>query len=402
MNLLWTGITILLIILLLIAGALLDIVTGLKVRHPKLPERKAVSGQNRLLYFTQGRELFHDMLREISEAKDHIHLSFFIFEADNVGRQWLDLLKKKAAEGVEVRLLVDFLAAFKLRSKKAELARAGVQLAFSGKVGFPFTVYALNRRNHRKIGVIDGRVGYFGGFNVSRDYLGQTPEKGPWHDNHLKVVGESVAELQRRFLEDWRRSGGSVADRRAFFPKHEKGPSKLVLIATDGKQIETIFAEKLAAARESIIIGSPYFIPSRKLMDVLMDRLEHGVKLMILLPMKRDHALVRPASFHYLQPLIEKGAGLFHFYQGFFHSKAFVVDRKLAYIGTTNFDQRSFFLNDELSGFTDDPVIVRNVLDQLQREIRNFSVEVDAAKVRNRSPIEKLKTICSAWFSFFL
>lgn len=393
---------VLLLILLIIIGILLDIVTGIKVRHPHLPLYQPATGMNRLRYFTDGRSLFDDMLATMDQARDHIHLSFFIFEVDHVGREWLDLLKKKAGEGVEVRLLVDALASRSMKKYEDELTRAGIQLAFSGKVSFPFTFYLLNRRNHRKIAVVDGKTGYFGGFNVSRDYIGNRPETGSWHDNHLKVTGESVAELQRLFLADWAEAGRNAQDHGRFYPHLDKGPSELTLMGSSGRQIEGLFAEKLSAAHQSITIGSPYFIPSQKLMDVLIDRLEHGVRLTILLPMKKDHPLVRPASYLYLQPLVERGAQLYHFYQGFYHSKVFIIDQSLCYIGTANFDRRSFFWNDELVGFSSDHHLIQHVTEQLETEIRNSSVLVGAETITRRSPIEKLKSLSSGWFRSFL
>lgn len=393
---------IVLLALLLVIAILLDIVTGIKVRHPRLPIYRPVTGMNQLRYFIDGRSLFADMAASMAQARDHIHLSFFIFEPDEVGLEWLELLKKKAGEGVEVRLLVDALASRALKKYTDGLSRAGVQLAFSGKVSFPFTFYLLNRRNHRKIAVIDGKTGYFGGFNISRDYISNKPETGSWHDNHLKVEGESVAELQRLFLNDWAAAGGNAPDRGHFYPALTKGPSELTLMGSSGQQIEDVFARKLSKAQQSITIGSPYFIPSRKLMDVLTDRLEHGVQLTILLPMKKDHPLVRPASYLFLKPLVEKGAQLYHFYQGFYHSKVFVIDQSLCYIGTANFDRRSFFWNDELIGFSGDRRLIQEVTEQLDKECRNSSVLVDAEAIARRTPAEKLKTVCSGWFRSFL
>ncbi|EST12412.1 phospholipase D-like domain-containing protein [Sporolactobacillus laevolacticus] len=404
MHLVFNTLFIILALAILIPVAILvDIFSGQKAKHPLNPDRKPVAGFNHFHYFTNGHELFEDMKQSISHARHHIHLSFFIFTADEIGNEWLQLLKKKAGEGVEVRLLVDSLTGLGLRKKRAELAKAGVNLAFSGKVTFPFTFYYLNRRNHRKIMVIDGEIGYFGGFNVSRDYIGRRPERGAWHDNHIKLLGESVHELQRQFLEDWKTATKSdLMNNETYFPTVEKGPSQLTLIATDGKQIEDYFVEKLSSAKVSIVIGSPYFVPSKKLMDALMDRLSCGIKLTILLPKKKDHILVQPASFLYLKPLVQKGARLFHFYQGFYHSKIFVVDRKLCYIGTANFDQRSLFWNDELSGFTDDPVLIRHALQKLEKEIENLSMPVTLDQIENRSPLDKLKSLCCGWFSFFL
>lgn len=403
MNALLAAILIILALaVLFIVGVLLDIYAGIKVKHPMLPEGLLKTGLSRLHYFTNGRDLFSDMKGTIENAHSHIHLSFFIFKADDVGNDWLDLLKKKAGEGVDVRLIVDYLNGGSVRKKRAELTRTGVQVAFSGKPKFPFTFYYLNRRNHRKIAVIDGQTGFFGGFNVGREYIGNKPETGSWQDNHLRVEGESVADLQRLFLEDWRLATGQTADGPVFFPPLKKGPSPLALIATSGKQLENIFAEKFAAARSSIFIGSPYFIPSPKLMNVLLDCLGRGVELTILLPIKKDHPIIKPASYLYLLPLVEKGARVYHFYQGFYHSKVFVIDRRFCYTGTANFDRRSFFWNDELLGFTEDPALVRAIIDQSEKEIRERSVAVTLETIQKRSPLDKLKTVCSGWLSPFL
>ncbi|MET1248642.1 phospholipase D-like domain-containing protein [Sporolactobacillus sp. STCC-11] len=389
--------------ILFFALVLFDIHAGLKSKRPLIAERNPITGLNNFRYYTNGHALFEEMKRTISNAKYHIHLSFFIFIADDVGEEWINLLKRKAADGVEVRLLVDALSSFALRKKRAELVKAGVQLAFSGKPTFPFTFYYLNHRNHRKMMIIDGKIGYFGGYNVSRDYIGRNPKMGPWHDNHLKIEGESVPELQRLFLEDWKKAThADLLKNSTYFPAVAKGPSPLTLIGTDGKQLETCFVDKLSSAQTSIVIGSPYFVPSKRLMDVLVNRVEHGVKLSILLPMKKDHALVQPASYQYLEPLLKKGAELFHFYQGFYHSKVFIIDRRLCYLGTANFDQRSLFWNDELSGFTEDPELVHQALVQLKKEMKDKSVSIPYDQLARRSPWAKLKTKVCAWFSYFL
>ncbi|MCO7176299.1 phosphatidylserine/phosphatidylglycerophosphate/cardiolipin synthase family protein [Sporolactobacillus kofuensis] len=391
------------LVLLLIVAILLDIFSGLRVKHALNREYKPKTGFNNFRYFSNGHELYEDMEQSIRNAKNHIHLSFFIFTPDEVGNKWLHLLKQKAVEGVEVRILIDALNGFRLRKQKAALAKEGVHLAFSGKLTFPFTFYYLNRRNHRKIMVIDGRIGYFGGFNVSREYIGRKPEMGPWHDNHLRIIGESVHDLQRLFLIDWKRSTKiDLQNNTSYFPEVEPGPSKITLLGSDGKQLEDFFAEKLNAAQSSIFIGSPYFIPSERLMKVLQDKLMHGVTLTIVLPMKKDHGLVQPASYLYLKPLVENGARLYHFYQGFYHAKLFIVDRQFCYLGTANFDQRSLFWNDELSGFTKDPVLVHHVLRQLEKEIRDGSKLVSLKQIQKRSSVEKIKSIFSGWIRFFL
>lgn len=390
------------LILLLAAGIWLDIACGLRFRHPLLAKNELTRSFNRLHYYLDGRDLFRDMRQSIDAAQQHIHLSFFIFTADDIGDEWLELLKKKAREGIDVRLIVDYFGGKNLRKKMDELKAAGVHLAFSGKPRFPFTFYYLNRRNHRKILVVDGKIGYYGGFNVSRDYVSKNTEMGNWHDNHLRLEGKGVATLQEFFLADWHAATSDSLPRTGLFPELNDGPSAIDLIGTNASQVEELFAGELANAHRSIIIGSPYFIPTRKLMQILLTQLTRGVELTIILPMKRDHALVKPASYYYLTPLIENGAHVYHFYQGFYHTKVFVVDQRRCYLGTANFDQRSFFWNDEMLGFSEDPALVKSVLQQLDHEIHDCSVPITLDDLRQRSWIDRLKTACSRQFSRFL
>lgn len=399
--------TIIIIILVLLAlclcfilGVLLDLAMGKKVKHPALPEGTLkTSFNNSIEYFTSGRQLFDSMKQSIAAAKDHIHLSFFIFKGDTFGTEMMELLKSKAKQGITVRLLVDSLNSSGLRKHRRSLEAAGIHLAFSAKPSFPFTFYYLNRRNHRKIAVIDGTIGYFGGFNVGDEYIDNDSTLGSWHDNHVKLNGEGVRDLQDQFIADWQAATREKTDKSRLYPPPAKGPIKLTLLATYGKQLEDVFIEKLAEARKSIVIGSPYFIPSKRLQNLLADRLDHGVQLTILLPAKKDHPFVKPASYHYLTPLVEKGARLYHFYQGFYHSKVFIVDDKLCYIGTANFDQRSFFWNDELSGFIDDQALIAQISESLKEEMALFSEAITIKNIHDRSGLEKIKTFFSIWLS---
>lgn len=390
-----------LLFVLLFVGIWLDIASGKRVKGPLLTKHTMDRSYNKLHYYTEGHDLFREMRQTIDAAKDHVYLSFFIFEADEAGKPWLELLMQKARQGLDVRLLVDFLNSRSLHRNLDELRAAGVHVAFSGKIKFPFTFYYLNRRNHRKILTVDGTTGYFGGFNVGMEYLGNNSLMGEWHDNHLRLEGNGVLHLEHVFAADWLAATGETLD----FSKQVAvgdGPSTLDLIATNANQAEDIFADYFRKARSSIVICSPYFIPSKKLFDVLLDRLANGIELSILVPMKADHMLVKPASFYYLAPLVEKGAHLYRFHQGFYHAKIFIVDKRRFYIGSANFDQRSLFWNDELLSFSEDPALAAELLAQFERDVTDCSKEFTKEDFSRRSLVDHVKTACTLPFHSFL
>lgn len=400
MALIIIGIIILLIILLVL-GALLDLYAGVKIQHPKLPEGLCKPSRNKIVFFQEGRHFFSALENDIKQANKHVHLSFYIFREDTCGQKLFRLLEKRAQEGIHVRLLVDALGSRKLSKQlKARLAAAGVEFAYSAKPSFPFFFYNLSRRHHRKIAVIDGKAGYFGGFNVGDEYMGKAVDFGEWRDYHLKITGKGVHYLQEQFLNDWHTSTKqTITDVELFPVVEEQGPVKLVLLATNGKQLEQTFTYHISQAQKSLVIGSPYFIPSPALQSALLTRLESGVKVTLILPGRKDHPMVKPASFRYLKPLVEKGLVLHHFYQGFYHGKFFIIDDTAAYIGTANFDNRSLHWNDELSGFIYNDDFVRTLKRHIEDDIQSRSSTVTLDQITNRPITAKVKTALSCLFA---
>lgn len=389
---------IIIIILLFIIGVWLDLYTGMKVQHPKLPVGLYKTSRNQLETFQDGRHFFSALENDMKQAAHHIHLSFYIFREDHLGDKMFRLLEKKAKDGLHVRILVDAIGSRKLSKKlKSRLAAAGVELTFHSKLKFPFFFYYLNRRYHRKIAIIDGKMGYFGGFNIGDEYIGQKADYGEWRDYHVKIKGKGVHFLQEQFLNDWHEAAKeTITCEDLFAPvEPESRQVKLTLLATYGKQLEQVFIDHISQAEHSLIIGSPYFIPSARLQQALINRLESGVNVSVILPGRKDHPFVKPASYHYLQPLVKKGLKLHHFYQGFYHAKTFIVDDQIAYLGTANFDQRSLSWNDELSGFIYDKEVVRQLTEHVKADISAKSSEVTSEMIEKRSAGEKLKTFLS-------
>lgn len=394
---------VLIVVILIILGIILDLYLGYKVKHKNLPIAKATTGHNDITTFIDGRQLFSTLEKDIQSASNYIHMSFFIFRNDQIGNTYLQILMNKAQSGVTVRLLVDAVGSRKLPKKQIKnLKKAGVHFSFAAKPTFPFFFYHLNRRNHRKITVIDGKIGYFGGFNIGDEYLGRKAELGLWRDYHLRLTGGSVLKLQEQFSDDWSDATEEKIPRDGSNTSVQTGGTELTLLPTYGRQLEQAFIDRINQAKKTLFIGSPYFIPSGPLQKALLNRLEDGVKMTILLPIKKDHPLVKPASYHYLKPLLEKGCRLYHFYQGFYHAKVFIIDNKSCYIGTANFDLRSLFWNDELNGFIDDQTFAQEITNLVNKDIKERSTAVTLEDINNRSLLEKMKTSLSVLFAPFL
>ncbi|MGV3489663.1 MAG: cardiolipin synthase [Tuberibacillus sp.] len=402
MVIVWTIVLILAVAALLIFFVLLDIWLG----HRKLKEKGDIglsrTRMSDVIVFSDGRRFFDSLEKDILQAKRHIHIAFFIFRNDDIGKEICELLMKKAQSGVEVRLLLDALGAFTFsRKARKQLRKAGVSLAFSAKPYFPFFFYSLNRRNHRKLSIIDGNIAYFGGFNVGDEYLGRKADMGDWRDYHLRLVGTGVQDIQTCFLNDWHEATKEQLSKPEYFPELFDGRHKMKLIPTNAYFLEDLYIDHLLRAKERIFIGSPYFIPTKRLLNALIQLLDRGVQVTLLIPTKKDHPFVRPASYTYFRPLLDHGARIFHFYQGFYHAKVFIVDDVSCYMGTANFDRRSFDWNDEMNGFIYSKQLIEEIVAMTKKDLLR-SVELTLDDLKHRPLHEKLSTKLSTILSPFL
>ena len=321
--------------------------------------------------FPHGPELMADYFQQLQQAKAHIHVLFYILKNDQISQEFFTILKKKAQEGVKVRLLLDQLGSHKVSKKmEAALKDAGVEFAYSNRMRFPYLFYSSQVRNHRKISVIDGTIAYLGGFNIAKEYIDQDPKLSPWRDYHLKIAGESVPFIQRVFLTDWKEYAGvDLLGVDALFPKNNPGKVKHQLGSTEAGQLEDTYLKLIRGAETSILIGTPYFIPSDRIFAELLAAVQRGVRLVIIVPLKTDHILVREASYRYLRRLLREGAEVFEFKNGFYHAKTCIIDEKICDIGTANFDKRSFFLNKEINCYIYDPPFVSRFQDIIQKDL---------------------------------
>ncbi|WP_112182223.1 phospholipase D-like domain-containing protein [Paraliobacillus zengyii] len=298
---------------------------------------------------TRGDIFFKQLFKDVKQAKTRISISFFTVRNDQISKDMFKLLKEKAETGVTVKLNVDWFGSITLKRKLIKDLRAsGVHVRKSNPPSFPFFFYRLNRRNHRKITIIDDNISYLGGFNVGKEYLGADPKLGDWRDYHIKLVDKQMALLlQNIFDYDWEIENKPALERNPTKPL--KGNKSFTIHITEAGQLEDLLVKWLQQAKHSISIGSPYFIPSERVFDCLLQACAKGINVTVLVPAKADHPLVKPTAFPYYRKLLAAG-GSVHFYNnGFYHAKISLIDDNWADLGTANFDKRSLFLNQEIN-----------------------------------------------------
>ncbi|MYL54579.1 cardiolipin synthase [Pontibacillus yanchengensis] len=298
--------------------------------------------------YTNGDQLFTDLFDDLRHAKKQINVMFFIVKDDDISHELLELLKKKAQEGLRVRLMVDRIGSFRInKATVKQLEQAGIEFTFSSTPKFPFLYYRIQRRNHRKITIIDDEIGYVGGFNMGQEYLGRDAELGNWRDYHLRLIGDVVKDLQITFFDDWYLNTGESYDH---IPEPtSEGSKEVEITSTDGGQLEDVFMTLIQQAQDEIFIGTPYFIPSERLMKALLSAMDRGVDVKVIVPMKADHLFVKEAGLPYLSRVRKAGGEVYFFDLGFYHAKVIIIDQELCDIGTANFDRRSLFLNKEVN-----------------------------------------------------
>lgn len=356
-------------VILLFLWMMIDLIYGARKRRSNSSSLfTSVSAD--MEFIADGDDFFRVLLDDIDAAKDHIHMMFFILRDDITGNMFIDKLCEKASSGVSVLLLTDYLGSHRIKkSTIRKMKRCGIQFSYSRKMTFPFVLTSLNERNHRKITVIDGRIGYMGGFNIGKEYAGKDPKFGYWRDYHLRMRGVAVNELQKQFLSDWKLENEGEYQREAYFPSLHEGKSKVEFHITNGCNVEDKFVSLIEKATSAIHIGTPYYIPGLKLQTSLLQARDRGVVVKIILPIRADHPFVQEASFPYLVELIEAGCEIHQYMNGFFHAKVLLIDELVCDIGTANFDLRSFTINGEINCIFHDSEVIARVKETIEKDI---------------------------------
>ena len=320
-----------------------------------------LTSENDVKVYSKGIDKYTDLFKDIENAKKFIHISYYIIKRDYYGKRLNELLIKKINEGVEVRLMFDHIGSrttSKRFFRQLEKAGAKVEKFFPSVVAFkPY----FNHRNHRKMVIIDGYIGYTGGMNIGKEYCNEDSKIYPWADRHLRIEGEGVVGLQMQFFMDYlfvSREKLNFEDKNVmnkYFPKVEGKGNKLLQIVASGpdytqENIKNAYLKMINDAKKSILIETPYLILDDSMMDAINIAVKSGVEVKVVIPGVPDKKFVYAATLAYARELIRMGVKVYA-YKGFMHSKVLISDDHITSIGSANMDRRSFFINFEINTF---------------------------------------------------
>lgn len=348
---------------------------------------------NSVRLLINGTATFDAIFGAIREAKEVVLVQFFIIHDDELGMKLHALLLEKAAQGVAVYLLYDSIGSHSLTNAYAETLRAGgVQAqAFATRGGW-ISRFQVNFRNHRKVVVVDGTIGFVGGHNVGDEYLGAKPPLSPWRDTHVEVNGPVVACLQESFAEDWFWAARKLPP--LILPQSypEVGVLCQFLASGPADPYETcslFFVEAIHAANERVWITTPYFVPDEAVFSALRLAVLRGVDVRILIPSRPDHKIVYAASSLYAFEAVRAGVKIFRYQPGFLHQKVVLIDNEISAIGSANMDNRSFRLNFEVMLLTVDDAFATEVEHMLLDDFA-LAKEITEADIKATHRLQQL------------
>ncbi|MDZ7725650.1 MAG: cardiolipin synthase [candidate division KSB1 bacterium] len=343
---------------------------------------------------TNGDEKFPALKRELLKAKDYIFMQYYILKTDETAREVLEILKAKVKQGVEVRLLYDAFGAYYADTTFIKsLKKAGIQVEIIDRVWNPVLNTRINYRNHRKVTVIDGQVGFTGGLNLGDEYIHKNPYFGFWRDTHLTLTGRVVNSLLAVFVKDWYYATGEFLDDPRYYcarPVNASGYVQVLQSGPDSTQpvIRNTYLKMIAQATYSVKIMSPYLIPDQEIMSALKTAAASGVRVQIIVPGKPDKKIVYTVTESYFAPLIKAGVQLYYYPDVFTHAKVLIIDDEIASCGTVNMDVRSFQLN-----FEDTVLFKSDAVDKLVADFEHDlaqCVEITLESWRHRSALRKI------------
>lgn len=355
---------------------------------------------NEITLYTDGVDFFNVLKQNIANAKVFIHIEYYIFRNDTLGTEIKNLLIKKAKEGVEIKFIYDGMGSLSVKDRFFnDLREAGAEVeCFFPPTLLPFNI-RWNFRNHRKIVVIDGQEAYVGGFNVGDEYLGKNKKFGYWRDTQLKIEGDIIDSIEAEFLMDWlfvkKQKISKDFETDKYFPKREPKGSIDMQICSSGPNydhpyIKDSIVKLISKAKKSIYIQTPYFIPDDTIQDLLKIAVLSGVRVNIMIPNKPDHIFVYWATLYNAGELLELGAKVYTYENGFLHSKVLIVDDEVSTIGTANMDMRSFYVNFEIKTIIYNEAFALKLKEEFYRDIK-LSKELTLEKYRNRGRKVKIK-----------
>ncbi|WP_142936416.1 cardiolipin synthase [Bacillus wiedmannii] len=379
----------------------IDVTLGRKMEAGKNMPTEYAPHYSDFQLFVEGKSFYKQLFTDIREAKQSIYTYFFILSDDKSSHTFLNLLKEKAKEGVNVYLSVDRINDLSFESKMiSELRESGVHFTYSRKPELPFGFYSLHHRNHRRITTIDGEIGYTGGFNIGDEYLGKDKHFGYWRDYHVRIRGEGAKDLEEQFASDWKRDTKGNIKRST--NKASKGNTLHTMTSYNGHYVAEKYIELIKQAKHSIVITTPYFIAKNKeFMNALIEAQKRGVTVKILWSYKPDIPLIKEAAYPYIRQAVNNGIKVYGYKKGMFHGKLMIIDNELTVIGTTNMTARSFYMNDEMNLYIHGGTIVSEVNEALTKDFRD-SKEMTKQFFEKLSFWERCKEKLGRLFDFYL
>ena len=363
---------------------------------------------NHLSIFTDGTHKFESLLADIKAATKSINVMYYIIKNDSIGRALIKTLTQKAKEGIEVRLLMDALGGRQFSQRNLEkFAESGGRYAFFFPPRFKYLNMKLNYRNHRKMVIIDDQIGYLGGFNIGGEYLGKSKKFGYWRDTHLRLLGSCVQDLNAQFILDWRFASKESLVLNDIFKSEasDAGSTGIQIVSSgpdsDRSEVKRGYLKMINSAKKNIYIQTPYFVPDLSIIESLKSAIYSGVDVRIMIPNKPDHMFVYWATYSYAGMLLDAGAKIYIYNNGFLHAKNICVDGEVASVGSANFDIRSFQLNFETNAFIYDAEEVYKLEAIFEEDMANCE-ELTKEKYMTRSLQIKFKESVSRLLSELL
>ncbi|MDR3288400.1 MAG: cardiolipin synthase [Peptococcaceae bacterium] len=382
---------------------------GMRPVSRKLEQLLSLDAMSRLTYnnrwevLTNGDETFRALMLALFEAKDHIHMEYYIFQHDMIGWDIVRILRIKVADGVKVRILVDGLGSWAFIKSFRHLKKLGIEAAEFYPIRFPFLTGKLNLRNHRKIVVVDGQIGFTGGLNVGDEYLSRSKQLGFWRDTFVKLEGDAVQHLQAVFLHDWSEATKEkIEDQRYFPPAPSAGSGRVQIVASgpDSNQeaMLQVFFVALTNAEKSIYLETPYFIPDESSMMALKTAALSGLDVRIIVQGVPEYQITYWAARSFFMELLAVGVRIYSYKKGILHAKILIIDGEIGSVGSTNFDERSFRLNFEVTSLIYDSAFAQRLEWDFKQDM-NDSEEIWPEEFEQRPLGERVKESFARLFS---
>lgn len=357
-------------------------------------EKSKLTINNDVKLIKNGDDKFKLLFKDLKEAKHHIHLEYFVIKDDIIGTELLNILCEKAKEGLKIRIVIDDVGSSISSKMKRQLKDSGIEMNSFMPVMFTKFTGQMNYRDHRKITVIDGEIGYLGGINVSDDYVNAN-NKRYWRDTHLRIVGEAVKPMQILFFTTWDFVSNSELEiSKDYFPEHNCKENVPLQIAASGPDtdwsniMEAIFVA-ITNAEDHVYVTTPYFIPNSEIVTALQVIARSNKDVKIIIPKKSDSWIAEYATNSYLELLLEAGVEVYRYTKGFIHAKTMVVDGVFSTVGTTNMDYRSFNINFEVNALIYSKDISHQLTEFFKADLKDCH-QLDLQTWRNRSKRTKL------------